>query len=109
MDLGLILNLVGLASKFIPAGSGTLGTIVSLLATYGAPISALVKAGEPVLSAVEKNSPQLLEALKQFALAFGDGLTGKEVEAVAKAIFVPHMTTEQERVWMDRASFNTGQ
>lgn len=106
-SLSLILNLAGLAAKFIPEGGGALGTIITLLATYGAPISALVKAGAPVEQAIVEHSPELWSAIKQFAAAFGDDHP-VNVTAIATAIIAPHMTTDAERAWMDRASQTTG-
>lgn len=108
-SLALILNAVALFGKFIPQGGGALGTIVTLVMQYGPAIASLAKAGTPVLSAVEQHSPELLAALKQFASAFTSQPSAADVETIAKAIFVPHMTTTEEAAWMDRASFNTGQ
>lgn len=103
MDLSVVVGLVGLIARFMPAGTGVTGELLTLLAQYGTPISALIKAGEPVLSAVEKNSPALLAALHKFAGALGDNSV-LGAAAVAKAILVPHMTTQEENAFFDRAS-----
>lgn len=107
-SLSLILNLAGLAAKFIPEGGGALGTIITLLATYGAPISALVKAGAPVEQAILEHSPELWSAIKQFAAAFDDGTNDNPAETVARAILAPYMTTSEETAWMDLASRTGG-
>lgn len=83
----------------------SLFSILALAVKYGPQIANLIKAGTPVAQAVTAHAPELWTAIKGF---IPESVRTGDIEAdaatVAKAIFTPHMTTEQERAWMDRAS-----
>ncbi len=109
LSSGVLDGLLALAAFAFPA-AGPAISIIKMAAPYiiaAAPvIKAAVTEGIPAFEAAKAAAPELTRAIKDFAAMIPTAShPDLHLENVSRVIFgIPHMTPEEEKAWMDRAT-----